>query len=783
MVCGSGCKNVLSFAMISTRAILIWLINVTGEVLGGRLLLLILQVKKQSANLVEAFAACSIPDSNDSEYYPDFGATSQLTNDPEGVDSFQCDGGTKFTNNKFRSHLTSCGIMLRIACPYTPRQNGIVEHKHRHVTETGLTIKFHACVPLFLWVEAFSTAGFRCFVHKTQRLYVSRHVQCYETIFPYAGDDMQQIHNSTPYITFSYSFESNDNMSPDLLLSSPISNPNCLPCGDDLHASSHASPVISTIPSSSPLSPSVSIPTTSTNTNLMFFQVLIAIQESRGFKFVAKHPKWLSAMDDEIQALKKNDTWDLITRPINHNVVGCRWIFKTKLHANGSIERHKAHLVAKGFSQIHGLDFEDTFSPVVHPATIRIILSIAVTYGWSLHQLDVKNAFLHGHLSEEVYMEQPPGYIDRQFPQHVCHLKCTFYLLLYVDDMVLTGTNLALIKTLITRLSKEFAMKDLGSLHYFLSVEVQHNSQGLFLSQTKYALDLLQRADMIKAKPISTPFVVGQHLSTTGKLFSDPALFCGYLIFFGANLISWCSKKQSTISRSSVEAEYRSLAITTVEIQAKLESGVGHVLDEGNIEFRVWGRPLALLGLPDTSGQIVYMLDQVCALENEMLLKIQKQGLDVIPKILIVTRLIPDAKGTTRNQRLERISEDVSNEIAAELQGVPDLIIGNYSDGNLVASLLSYKLGITQCNIAHALEKTKYPESDIYWRKFEDKYHFSSQFTADLIAMNNADSIITSTYQEIAGSKNHVGQYESHTAFTLPGLHRVVHGIDFLSQV
>ena len=101
----------------------------------------------------------------------------------------------------------------------------------------------------------------------------------------------------------------------------------------------------------------------------------------------------------------------------------------------------------------------------------------------------------------------------------------TVYILLYVDDMVLTGTNPALIKTLITRLSKEFAMKDLGSLHYFLGIEVQHNFQGLFLSQTKYALDLLQRADMIEAKPISTPFVVGQHLSTIGKLFLDPTLF------------------------------------------------------------------------------------------------------------------------------------------------------------------------------------------------------------------------------------------------------------------
>ncbi|URD91599.1 hypothetical protein MUK42_00734 [Musa troglodytarum] len=220
------------------------------------------------------------------------------------------------------------------------------------------------------------------------------------------------------------------------------------------------------------------------------------------------------------------------------------------------------------------------------------------------------------------------------------------------------------------------------------------------------------------------------------------------------------------------------------------------------------------LGLPDTGGQVVYILDQVRALENEMLLRIKKQGLDIYPKILIVTRLIPDAKGTTCNQRLERISgtqhtcilrvpfktkkgilkkwisrfdvwpylekfaEDVASEIAAELHGAPDLIIGNYSDGNLVASLLAYKLGITQCNIAHALEKTKYPDSDIYWTKYEDKYHFSCQFTADLIAMNNADFIITSTYQEIAGSNNAVGQYESHTAFTLPGLYRVVHGID-----
>ncbi|GJZ34121.1 sucrose synthase [Tanacetum coccineum] len=221
-----------------------------------------------------------------------------------------------------------------------------------------------------------------------------------------------------------------------------------------------------------------------------------------------------------------------------------------------------------------------------------------------------------------------------------------------------------------------------------------------------------------------------------------------------------------------------------------------------------------VLGYPDTGGQVVYILDQVPALEREMRKRIKEQGLDIVPRILIVTRLLPDAVGTTCGQRLEKVfgaenshilrvpfrtekgilrkwisrfevwpyietfTEDVAKEVTAELQAKPDLIIGNYSEGNLVASLLAHKLGVTQCTIAHALEKTKYPDSDIYWKNFEEKYHFSSQFTADLIAMNHTDFIITSTFQEIAGSKDTVGQYESHTAFTMPGLYRVVHGID-----
>jgi sucrose synthase len=228
-----------------------------------------------------------------------------------------------------------------------------------------------------------------------------------------------------------------------------------------------------------------------------------------------------------------------------------------------------------------------------------------------------------------------------------------------------------------------------------------------------------------------------------------------------------------------------------------------------------WFGQSDVLGRPDTGGQVVYILDQVRALEQEMHHRLAEQGLDIEPQILVVTRLIPEAEGTacdqrielitgTRNARilrvpfintsgevlsqwisrfevwpyLERFSLDAEREMLAELGGRPDLIIGNYSDGNLVASIMSQRLGVTQCNIAHALEKTKYLFSDLYWRDNEEQYHFSCQFTADLIAMNKADFIITSTYQEIAGTGDSVGQYEAHGAYTMPRLYRVVHGID-----
>ena len=222
-----------------------------------------------------------------------------------------------------------------------------------------------------------------------------------------------------------------------------------------------------------------------------------------------------------------------------------------------------------------------------------------------------------------------------------------------------------------------------------------------------------------------------------------------------------------------------------------------------------------VLGLPDTGGQVVYILDQVKALEKEMIQSLHDAGLDMKPRILILTRLIPEAGETTCNERMEKVAEtqntwilrvpfrahnpDVTNkwisrfeiypyleefaedayvEILARLKRRPDVVIGNYTDGNVVATILARRWGVTQCAIAHALEKSKYLYSDLYWKSQEDQYHFSLQFTADLLAMNSADFVITSSYQEIAGTSTTIGQYESYKSFTMPELYRVEQGIN-----
>jgi histone deacetylase 1/2 len=137
---------------------------------------------------------------------------------------------------------------------------------------------------------------------------------------------------------------------------------------------------------------------------------------------------WCNAMNEEYKALMDNKTWHLVPPSRNKNLIDCKWVYRIKKKADGTIDRYKARLVAKGFKQRYGIDYEDTFSPVVKIATIRTVLALSVSRGWSLRQLDVKNAFLHGVLEEEVYMRQPPGFEDPNVPNYICKLLIKLYM-------------------------------------------------------------------------------------------------------------------------------------------------------------------------------------------------------------------------------------------------------------------------------------------------------------------------------------------------------------------
>ncbi|GKC95224.1 ribonuclease H-like domain-containing protein [Tanacetum coccineum] len=211
---------------------------------------------------------------------------------------------------------------------------------------------------------------------------------------------------------------------------------------------------------------------------------------------------WKNAMCDEYHALIKNKTWTLVPRPTDTNIVCCTWLIRHKYNADDTLTRYKDYLVANGSTQLAGVDVDETFSPVVKPGTICTVLSLATSRHWPVHQLDVKNAFLHGVLSETVYMHQPLGFQDYAHPDYGTYIA---YLLLYVDDIVLTASSQSLLHRIITSLHQEFSMTDLGSLNYLLGIFVTRDPSGIFLSQKKYVVEILKRSHIVNCNPIRTP--------------------------------------------------------------------------------------------------------------------------------------------------------------------------------------------------------------------------------------------------------------------------------------
>jgi len=290
------------------------------------------------------------------------------------------------------------------------------------------------------------------------------------------------------------------------------------------------------------------------------------IVEPSSYKEASGIPEWQLAMTEELAALDRTGTWDIVPLPSGAVPITCKWVFKVKTKSDGSIERYKARLVARGFQQTQGIDYDETFAPVAHMTTVRTLIAVAASSSWTISQMDVKNAFLHGDLHEEVYMHPPPG-VDAP-SGHVCRLRRALYglkqaprawferfvsvikaagfsssdhdpalfihisprgrtlLLLYVDDMLITGDDPDHISHVKEYLNKEFQMSDLGPLSYFLGIEVLQTQKGIYLSQSKYIQDLLNRSGLSDTRTVVTPMDL--HLTlrpTDGTPLEDPSRY------------------------------------------------------------------------------------------------------------------------------------------------------------------------------------------------------------------------------------------------------------------
>uniref|UniRef100_A0A803PAZ4 Reverse transcriptase Ty1/copia-type domain-containing protein n=1 Tax=Cannabis sativa TaxID=3483 RepID=A0A803PAZ4_CANSA len=547
---------------------------------------------------------------------------------------------------------------------------------------------------LDLWHRSQAHKGFRC-LSPHGRIYISRHVIFNENEFPcqhgffdnYKPEqtvtlDAPHSWFTLPVITQSCTIDKTQCISPlpeaSTETTSPThhsAEPSTRPhdsspqqvCSSEFNTDTAVSPVLQP---SHPMITRAKVGVYKPKVYLGYAKFDTSLHEPHTVEEALLHEGWNCLMQDEMTALRRNRTWTLVPRSSlrSPNIVGCKWVHKIKYNADGSLQRLKSRLVAKGFHQRSGVDFVETFSPVIKASTVQVVLTIAVTYNWEIRQLDVNNAFLNGILEEDVFMMQPSGFEDTGKPDYVCKLNKSIYglrqaprlwydqlrrtlvewnfenskadsslflkktskyviiVLIYVDDIIVTGSSSGEIEKFVVKLNKIFSLKDLGQLHYFLGIEVFRNETGLYLSQRKYIAELLQKHNMANIKPSPTPMTAGsplsikdgeplekpseyksvigalQYLSHTrpdisfvvNKLrtmylglhiapsvnlnlqgFSDVDWACcpydrrslaGYCVFLGESLISWSSKKQNIVARSSTESEYRSLAHLAAEL-------------------------------------------------------------------------------------------------------------------------------------------------------------------------------------------------------------------------
>ncbi|KAJ4772132.1 polyprotein [Rhynchospora pubera] len=507
------------------------------------------------------------------------------------------DRGGEYQSIEFQKFCEAEGIHHELTVPYTPEQNGVAERKNRTIVEMARSMLKTKGLPNLFWAEAVATAVYllnlsptKAVMNKTpfeawfERKPAIGHLKvfgCIAYTLVNSQNRKKLDEKSEKCIFIGYCTQSkgyrlyNPNSKKFIVSRNVLFDENACwnwkektsECEVEFPTEDEEGEVQEEMQMQQQMSSNSD--NTSTSTARLSDNVLVD-PEDEGRKFRSIHElyeatqilyvadpttyeeasekkEWCQAMQEELAAIEKNNTWKLVQLPQGKNVIGVKWVFKTKYGADGTINKYKARLVVKGYAKKYGLNFEETFSPVARFETVRMILSLAAQMKKHVYQLDVKSAFLNGDLNEEVYVEQPEGFKKKgkenwvykltkalyglkQAPRawyskiDSCFIKSGFersksepnlyvkkegdklpVLCLYVDDMIYFGTDEGLVEQFKNNMKKQFEMTDLGLLHYFLGLEVKQLPGKIFLSQKKYASDMLCKFGMQGCKPCPTP--------------------------------------------------------------------------------------------------------------------------------------------------------------------------------------------------------------------------------------------------------------------------------------
>jgi transposase InsO family protein len=500
------------------------------------------------------------------------------------IQFLRSDNGKEYTSTQFNLFCDDAGIVHQLTTPYTPQQNGVSERRNRSVMEMARCMLHEKDLPKPFWAEAANTAVFLqnrlptkvlkdktpfeawygykpsvtflkvfgcvCFAHVPQVKRDKLDKKAIPGIFvgySSVSKAYKVYHPQSGKMTVSRDVHFIEDQQWDW--KNPQRTIGSVNDIEDDHLRKETTELCENELEDDP-------PIRGTRLVSDIYQRCnVAVCEPACCEEALKDPKWKKAMEEEMSMIQKNQTWELVDKPGDRKIIGVKWVFRTKLNADCSINKYKARLVVKGYAQIFGVDYSDTFAPVSRLDTIRLILAVAAQKGWKVFQLDVKSAFLNGVLEEEIYVEQPEGFVVQGEEDKVYLLKKALYGLkqaprawyskindhllsigfvkslsestlyvkhkgnniliisLYVDDLLVTGDDTRLVEEFKQEMMQVFEMTDLGLMTFFLGIEIKQNETDVFICQKKYAREILTKFQMEECKAVSTPMNQKEKLS------------------------------------------------------------------------------------------------------------------------------------------------------------------------------------------------------------------------------------------------------------------------------